>query len=342
MFKSFCKSWKNQHCEKGSVATIFAFTLIPMLAVFGLAVDYSRSVEAKSYIQNEVDAAALYAVQLGPDADPMIRLASLKDNIEARFGSIEGEPGVKNVHITASWVSPVDLQVNVSAAIPNSMLNGLPGFSDYMTVNTTSVARIYEPRWVYKEPEVLYLEPEAGDYNRIYVYCFNPEEKDAPNKGRTQMIPIADNGGTKYTFTMPRCEHNETLSYRLMNVRNSRTNKKNWDNPNVERYDHYSDTIRVAGREVYDFKGLEILETVYCHTLAECKPVNQGGILPSGKERNPQRATQPCRPGAYMYYGWEDRPPGLGWTDRDYDDIRIIVECPVIEASEQRVVRLIQ
>ena len=47
-----------------------------------------------------------------------------------------------------------------------------------------------------------------------------------------------------------------------------------------------------------------------------------------------------------MYYGWEDRPPGMpghqntggnwqhvAWTDRDYDDIRIVIACPAWKRS---------
>jgi hypothetical protein len=52
-----------------------------------------------------------------------------------------------------------------------------------------------------------------------------------------------------------------------------------------------------------------------------------------------------------MYYGWEDRPPGLSgtssnwqhiaWTDKDYDDIRIIIKCPTFETVGERNARLI-
>ena len=49
-----------------------------------------------------------------------------------------------------------------------------------------------------------------------------------------------------------------------------------------------------------------------------------------------------------MYFGWEDRPvypqghPRHGqWTDADFDDIRLIVSCPEIIATD-RTVRLVQ
>jgi len=65
-------------------------------------------------------------------------------------------------------------------------------------------------------------------------------------------------------------------------------------------------------------------------------------VIPEGKNREPQKAKQSCQPGKFMYYGWEDRPPGLGWTDQDYNDIRIIIECPESVATGEFVVRLIK
>ena len=58
--------------------------------------------------------------------------------------------------------------------------------------------------------------------------------------------------------------------------------------------------------------------------------------------RTPQQADQACSPGKYIYFGWEDRPPGYGWTDSDYDDIRVVVECPSTTTTRKTVVRLIE
>ena len=43
-----------------------------------------------------------------------------------------------------------------------------------------------------------------------------------------------------------------------------------------------------------------------------------------------------------MYFGWEDRPPGFGSSDRDYDDIRLIVSCPEIIQIADKQVRITQ
>jgi hypothetical protein len=40
------------------------------------------------------------------------------------------------------------------------------------------------------------------------------------------------------------------------------------------------------------------------------------------------------------------RPVGdledIAWTDRDYDDIRVVIGCPSIDKVEERLVRLIR
>jgi len=43
-----------------------------------------------------------------------------------------------------------------------------------------------------------------------------------------------------------------------------------------------------------------------------------------------------------MYFAWEDRPKGHGWTDMDFNDIRFVISCPdfgVADSSTARIVR---
>jgi len=329
-------------CRRGNMAVVFGIGLIPILGAVGLAVDYSRALNAKNLIQAEGDALALSAVQLGNDGNYDHLLEHFRHATAQRWG--DGD-WLDNLDLDARWLNAVDFQVDVRARVPTTILGALPGYSDSMDVVTVSTARIAEPKWIYKEPEIADLDPEAADYNRIYVYCFNEDEKDDPEtQGRTQMRAMADNAGSSYPeFAMPQCEAGELLSYRLMNVRDARLQPHLWDQQTgVDRYEFHTDTVHEQGLPAYDLGGFEILETVLCNNLAECKPVSEGGIIPEGKERIPQQTSKSCETGKYMYYGWEDRPPGLGWTDRDYDDIRVIVECPAMEKVGERSVRLIR
>lgn len=325
--------------QRGNYATIFVLASVPLFGAVGVAVDYSRALNVRSFIQAQADAAALAGVRLGPTGDPSFLINSMHSAILERFG-----PGqwIDQLQAEGQWQSQTDFRVSAEGAVPVSILAAVPGFPSEVPISVSVTARVAEPTYIYKPPTMTQLDPEASDYNRISVYCYDPKKREnRKTHGRTQMTEIADNAGTKYTYTMPVCDPGQMLSYKLMNVRDARTNPDRWDNRQAERYTYFTDTTLKQGAEVYDLDDRDILETVLCNTISECRPRSQGGILPEGKDRTPQRATKVCTPGKYMYYGWEDRPPGAGWTDRDYDDIRIIIACPTIEEVGDRVVRLI-
>lgn len=327
-------------CRSGNFAMMFAISIVPVLGATGMAIDYTRAVNVRSYIQSQVDGAALSGVQLGPDGNYEAYVQHVRTAVVERYGA---GAWIEALQVQGQWVGTTDFVVSARGNVPVTILAAVPGFPDRVDVDAAATARIAEPRYVYKPPTVAELDPEAGDYNRIYVYCFDPSMSNDPEtNGRTQMTAISDNGGSRYEYEMPQCGAGQMMSYRLVNVRDARTDNRRWDDPSAERYEYFTDTVMNQGAEQYDLAGWDILETVLCNTEAECRPRSQGGIIPEGKDRIPQRAKGACEPGKYMYYGWEDRPPGSGWTDRDYDDIRIIIACPEVEEVGDRVVRLVR
>jgi hypothetical protein len=336
-------------CEGGNIAVAFALALVPIAGAVGVAVDYSRAVNVRSFLQSQADMAALTGAQLGPEGADKPLLDYVQSVSRQRYG--EGA-WIDAMSVSGDWISDVDYRVTVSGKVPVSILAAVPGFPEAVPVSVAAVVRIAEPRYVYNPPTMTQLDGEAGDYNRIYVYCFDAAQKSDPKThGRTQMTAIADNAGTAYEYDMPRCDAGQTLSYKLLNVRLAREEPQKWDDPKALHFEYYTDTTVENGAEAYDLGGWNVLETVLCKSLNECKPQSQGGIIPEGKNRNPVHARETCSPGKYMYYGWEDRPPGMSgpsadwtdiaWTDRDYDDIRIIIACPSLETVQERQVRLI-
>lgn len=325
--------WRN---TDGGIALPFAITFSATLMIAGGAVDYGRAVHLSKILQDSADQAALN-IAATDKAQWSALVAMAKQEATTRAASVDAQ----NLSLTGSWLSATDFEIKASADVPFVLLTAVPGMPSKASVAVSAVARSNVVANVSAPPSLATLDPEAGDYNQIYVYCFNKSRQSDADKGRSQMTLIADNGGSKYTFTMPECKENETISYRLRNVRNARTNKKLWNDTKTEQYNYFTDTTYNSnGAQVYN-TGHQIVETVLCNNLTECKPKSQGGILPSGKERTPQTETKVCEPGKFMYYGWEDRPPGLGWTDKDYDDIRVIVSCPTT-AVKGRNVRLIR
>jgi hypothetical protein len=313
--------------EEGNVAVAFALAALPIVGAVGVAVDYSRAVNVRSFVQSQADIAALSGAQLGPKGDPKAYLDYLRFVTEQRYGK---GSWIDGLDIDAKWLSQVDYRVTVKGGVPVSLLGAVPGFPAEMDIGVISVVRVAEPREVYKPPVVNELDNEAGDYNRIYAYCFDPEKgKVSKSKGRTQMTAISDNAGTKYDYKMPRCDACEKLSFKLLNVRHVRDKPLLWDIAKP-RFEYYTDTVEGKnGADEYNIsctgnshckkppaQGWNILETVLCDTRKQCTPKSKGGIIPEGKNRTPVQAEGSCSPGKYIYYGWEDRPPGLPGQDR--------------------------
>jgi hypothetical protein len=335
--------------RKGNIAVVAAVAVLPIIGAAGAAIDYSRADNVRAFMQAQSDMAALGGAQLGPTGDPKAFLEHVKFYTEQRYGI---DSWVSAMSVEGKWLNDLDYRVTARGRIPVSVLGAVPGLPDDVPVSVISTARLAEPRYVYKPPTMTELDYEAGDYNRVSVYCYNEKNKTKPDKGRTQMTEISDNGGTKYKYTMPRCGADETMSYKLLNVRLVRDQPSKWDDPKQTRFEYYSDTVVKAGKDKHSTSMTKIMETVLCDNLKECKPKSQGGIIPEGKNRKPVSAKATCSPGKYMYYGWEDREPGLSgpdddwtdiaWTDKDYDDIRIVIGCPELEKAEDRMVSLIE
>jgi len=145
----------------------------------------------------------------------------------------------------------------------------------------------------------------------------------------------------------------QSLSFRLRNVRHAKANPTLWANPNATisgfqpgrpEYNHYTDTMITNGVETYTTAAQQILETKMCDTADKCDPSKAGNVIPSGTNHYFTKSTNPsgCSPGKFVYFGWEDRP-GVngtsvttmgkgwlepGWTDYDYNDIAIRMKCP--------------
>lgn len=338
----------------GNVAVIFGFSAVPLMGLAGGAVDFHQASRDMAQLQAAYDAAALAGARQAALGDAVVKLTAtnfLKANLDSRL--------LQYPYTITTSNNSQTVRIATNGATMNTSFIGVIGMKTLnIQARATAISSTYNTVTSAK-PVTAQLDPEAGDYNRMYVYCFDNSRKNQPDAGRSQMTAIADNAGTTYNFNMPVCKEKETLSYRLYNVRNARTqpwlwdtaspgtliknNQADWNDPwsGNASYNYYSDTENASGVPRVNFTpNVPILETVICDNLAQCKPVSQGGILPEGTNRTPQQASKACSTGKYMYFGWEDRPPGYGWTDSDYDDIRVIVECPKTSTTSTTVVRL--
>jgi Flp pilus assembly protein TadG len=74
--------------KRGSIAVIFSLTLIPVLGIAGVALDYSRMSGSKISLQKSVDAAAIAALAnlptaTAPDATKSTRFFNANKNLGA-------------------------------------------------------------------------------------------------------------------------------------------------------------------------------------------------------------------------------------------------------------------
>ncbi|WP_152048996.1 TadE/TadG family type IV pilus assembly protein, partial [Aureimonas psammosilenae] len=239
--------WKD---KTANFAIVTALAAVPLVGAMGLAVDFGRSVNAKSIAQDRADEAMLSVARQGPAGTDR----SLFNFIQA---AIADDTGLQNVTVTGRWTTVNEFTVDIEGKLPLSLARVLPVGQSDMTVKVSSTGRYKQATQKAKAPQTAQLDPEAGDYNKIDAYCFNKEKRASSTGGRSQFVSIADNGGTTYTATMPSCADGETISFNLHNVRNQRGAKQNWLNALFENYDYYTDTTTdpKTGAEVYNLGG---------------------------------------------------------------------------------------
>jgi Flp pilus assembly protein TadG len=357
--------------RKGAAAVIFALSLPVLLGAGALAIDTSLNYFVKNRLQSAADAAALAglrAIDNRPTVVPAaIQYANL--NVPANFGEVtkatDVELGVYNGD-TKTFTVDASLDVNavrVTTIRSKARGNAVPRLLSaiYLTENTDvrAVAIAARQQKVqYEPPERVNLANEAYDYNEIYAYCFKYSGTGTPASRRSQMTLVSNNmaPGQKITviskgyikqeppgdtLVWPKCEKGESLSFRLMNIRDAKNNPKLFEKPaSLKIFNHYTDTYYEDGVEKFALTN-NILETVRCDTLDKCDPSKPGSSVPTGKNRTPKVEQTPCLPGKFMYYGWEDRPPAEG-SDRDYDDIVMVMKCPVTGILGDGLTRLVR
>ncbi|MBP7242531.1 pilus assembly protein TadG-related protein [Amaricoccus sp.] len=326
--------------DRGAVAVAVALLMPVLIGIGAFAVDVSHTRLVKNRLQSAADAAALAGVQLlGDQAAARTRaVAYAAANVPPGFGAVTAaadvdfgsfDPAERVFTPSSTDVNAIRVVARRDAERGNAAPRFLAAiFGDEAIAVGASAVAARTITTTYGPPELFDLAPEASDYNEVYAYCYNYAGTGSKSSRRTKMTLVARNITPAVAFTWPDCPKGQSLSFRLRNVRDARNDARLGKPLKGKEYNHYSDTVIEDSREVFDFAGRKILETVRCDTLAECKPKNAGGALPYGKDREPNREDRPCVPGKFMYFGWEDRPPGLGWTDQDYDDIVFVMRCP--------------
>jgi Flp pilus assembly protein TadG len=125
-----------RRADSGNVAMIFAIAMIPIVAAVGMAIDYTRAVNARSAMQAAVDATALMLAQ---DAASLTQ-AQLSTKASAYFGGLYKHPEVTGISLTATYrtTGGQNVQLDASGSLSTDFMS-LVGFPN-MSINTTSTA----------------------------------------------------------------------------------------------------------------------------------------------------------------------------------------------------------
>jgi hypothetical protein len=346
--------------RRGATAMVFA-TLTPLLLGAGaFAVDMAHYRYVDSRLQSAADSAALAGIRSLDDegiaTSEAVEFA--QRNVPESYGTVTQasdvdigiyDPATDSFTVASGEdVNAIRVRAVRSAERDNAPPRILSAFLGIEPINITATAIAARQRQSvqYEPPERTNLDNEAHDYNEIWAYCFKYNGDGTPASNRSQMTLISNNMPANRKVTVeskgkitqeppgddlvwPECAPDESLSFRLRNFRTAKYDPTQWTkNKDIMKegkgmWNHYTDTKIVNGVEDFALTN-NILETVRCDTLAQCVPGQQ---VPKGKNRTPKVETEPCLPGKYMYFGWEDRPPS-GSSDKDYDDIVIVMKCP--------------
>jgi Flp pilus assembly protein TadG len=378
--------------RQGATATIFALSMPVIAGGLAMGIDFSLYNMVHNRMQATVDGAALAAameIERGGDVTDTA-LQFVGGELPAQFAGMTTAADVTlGIYSNADGFRPdnssdanaVRVRGERSPDRGNAMTQLFSTlFLDHAKTISVEAIAARPVNVFYQPPESRTLDPEAGDYNEIYVYCFDTLGSGPPDSRRSQMTLVSNNmpagsnivqisGGVitanpPTTPTWPRCnQEGQTLSIRLRNFRHAKSNPSLWSNPNATvsgvrpgrpEHNYFTDTRIEAWVEQFDLQGFNILETVRCDTAAQCTPGSGASTIPTGRNRqhSRRRETQPCEPGKFMYFGFEDRPPGQtgansnwlqpAWTDTDYDDIRVVMRCPNSGRLGDAFVRLVK
>jgi Flp pilus assembly protein TadG len=110
--------------DRGAVAILFAFALVPLLAVVGITLEYSRSTRTLADLQSAVDGAALAAGRSALDSDRKDLAQIARATFDTAF---RPESGIKVTSFKVTQ-TPASIGVKAHAAVP-TIFGGIIGKS---------------------------------------------------------------------------------------------------------------------------------------------------------------------------------------------------------------------
>ncbi|MBV9633395.1 MAG: Tad domain-containing protein, partial [Methylobacteriaceae bacterium] len=136
LFWKFLQAGKNlAHDRSGNVAMMFGLVMVPMVAMVGFAIDYSRASSARAQLNSTADSAALAAVSVSGNPNLSTPSQSQAQNlfqstvatmpgVTLNSVSLTSSPSVTSLFVTVSYSASVQTTFGGLLGIPSLSING--------------------------------------------------------------------------------------------------------------------------------------------------------------------------------------------------------------------------
>src|SRR5215470_6240606 len=179
--------------KRGNVVAIFAFSLIPMVAMVGAAVDYSRGNSAKASMQMAIDATGL---MLSKDTSTL-NSSQLSQKASDDFTALLNRTDIQNLVITPTYTSSTtagyELNITATGNIPVTFLRILGRSELDLSVNTVV-------RWGNTRLRVALVLDNTGSMSQFNKL---PALQTATNNLIDQLKNAAKQNGDIYVSIVP-------------------------------------------------------------------------------------------------------------------------------------------
>ena len=190
---NFCDGRRFQLDTSGSVMPIFVLTLLPVLALAGMAVDYTRANSANLKMQAALDATAL---AISPNA-PSLSQTDLNTQANSFFSAMHHDPAAINPTINATYSAVNGPQVVLSGtAFVKTYFTRLPPIN----VSQVTIASSSTIKWGNSRLRVALVLDNTGsmaDSGKIGAL------QTATKNLLTQLKGVAVNNGDVYVSIIP-------------------------------------------------------------------------------------------------------------------------------------------
>ena len=125
--------------RRGNVAVLFGLALVPLVSVVGMAIDYSRAVNARTAMQTALDSAALMISKDAASLQP----SEITPRAQAYFNAMLKRPDLSNISVTAVYSantgsgSKIEMSATGRMATDFMKVVGFPSMD--LNVNSTTM-----------------------------------------------------------------------------------------------------------------------------------------------------------------------------------------------------------